>query len=324
MKDTNKSSWSEVEAIVDAADVLLVVLDARDPQRCKSKRLERLVQQKKNKRIVYVLNKIDLVPRRNAEGWIKSLSQTYPTVATSAMSSITEHPTAGIEELGEILVHFAAKTKKASITVGVVGYVSVGRSSLVKALKQSNKLSTQKGSIKLNETPATLPNTFGDGGGDNNNRKSQDIAGPVELLLRSKIITPEELTSATESIVMRCKKETLLVNFALPMFDDGTEFLCHLARQQGNILKGGVPDIVSTARSFLREITTLDKLPFYTSPPRGSSSPTTPLASTWIKEFGTSVKASIQTLDSLSFPIDGKLAVVLTPQELQEDGEEDV
>ncbi|KAF9353717.1 hypothetical protein BGX34_011405, partial [Mortierella sp. NVP85] len=58
MKDTNKSSWSEVEAIVDAADVLLVVLDARDPQRCKSKRLERLVQQKKSKRIVYVLNKI--------------------------------------------------------------------------------------------------------------------------------------------------------------------------------------------------------------------------------------------------------------------------
>ncbi|KAF9343702.1 Guanine nucleotide-binding protein-like 3 [Mortierella sp. NVP85] len=238
------------------------------------------------------------------------------------MASITEHPTAGIEELGEILVHFATKTKKASITVGVVGYASVGRSSLIKALKQSNKLSTQKGSIKLNETPATLPNTFGDSG---DNRKSQDIAGPVELLLRSKIITPEELTSATESIVMRCKKETLLVTFALPMFDDGTEFLCHLARQQGNILKGGVPDIVATARSFLREITTLDKLPFYTAPPRGSSSnPTTTSASTWMKEFGTSVKASIQTLDSLSFPIDSKLAVVLTPQELQEDGEEAV
>lgn len=272
---------------------------------------------------------IDLVPRRNAEGWIKNLSQEYPTVATTAVSSTTEHSTAGIEELAGLLTHFALQTKKPSITVGLVGYTSVGRSSLIKAFGQSKELTRHKEKIKLNKTPATLPNnnnTLSDNSSDSNNdRKGQGFAGPIELLLRSKIIRPEDLISATESIIMRCKKETLLVTYALPMFDDGNEFLCQFARQQGNLLKGGIPDTLAAARSFLREITSLDKLPFYTSPPRSGSASNPPssssAASRWMKEFGTNPKKVIQMLDSFDFPIDTKLAVVLSSQELQEDEE---
>ncbi|KAG0222820.1 P-loop containing nucleoside triphosphate hydrolase protein [Mortierella sp. GBAus27b] len=313
--DTKTSQWSQIEAFVNATDVLLVVLDARDPQRCKSKRLERLVLKHANKRIIYVLNKIDLVPRRNAEGWVKNLSQEYPTIPTKATTE--EQSTVGIKELAGLLTRYASGTKKPSVVVGVIGYISVGRSSLIKALKQSKELAAKKEKIKLNETPESLPNDFGSS--SDNGQKSHELAGPVELLLRSKLISAEDLTTAAASIAMRCKKETLLVNYTLPMYDDGNEFLSHLARQQGNIRKGGVHDTTAAARFFLREITTLDKLPYYTAPPRGSSSSTT---SPWMKEFGTSVDKVIKIMDSQSSQIDSKLAVILSPQELQDGGED--
>ncbi|KAF9928448.1 Guanine nucleotide-binding protein-like 3-like protein [Modicella reniformis] len=288
MKDVNKAAWVQIKEVVNASEVLLVVLDARDPQRCKSKRLERLVQQA-NKRIVFVLNKIDLVSRRNAEGWVKNLSQEYPVAVTVSTNSTAEHlaAAAGVEELANLLTHFALETKKKLITVGVVGYASVGRSDI-------------------------------------------SIGGPIELLLRSKIITNESLVSATESIVMRCKKEPLMVNYSLPMFDNGNEFLCQLARQQGNLLKGGIPDTITAARSFLRELINIDKLPFYTTPPRprphpSSSSDSKSLSnsgSVRMKEFGTSVKKSIEMLDGLLFPMDSKPAIALAPQELLEDDED--
>lgn len=69
---SNNSSWSQIEAWIDATDVLLMVLDARDPQRCKSKRLERLVRQHADKRIVYVLNKIGNVQKGIDPEWARN------------------------------------------------------------------------------------------------------------------------------------------------------------------------------------------------------------------------------------------------------------
>ncbi len=48
--------------MVAAADVILEVLDARDPIGCRSMQVERAILATANKKIVLVLNKIDLVP----------------------------------------------------------------------------------------------------------------------------------------------------------------------------------------------------------------------------------------------------------------------
>ena len=58
------------------------VLDARDPMGCRPTEIENYIQQRDpNKRVILVLNKIDLVPKEVASQWLKVLRREYPTVA---------------------------------------------------------------------------------------------------------------------------------------------------------------------------------------------------------------------------------------------------
>lgn len=44
--------------MIDASDVILEVLDARDPLGCRSLAVERLIMERGDKKIVFLLNKI--------------------------------------------------------------------------------------------------------------------------------------------------------------------------------------------------------------------------------------------------------------------------
>ena len=66
--------------VVEAADVILEVLDARDPLGTRCPQMEEAVKAQPGKRLVLVLNKADLVPRDNLEKWLKYLRNEYPTV----------------------------------------------------------------------------------------------------------------------------------------------------------------------------------------------------------------------------------------------------
>ena len=64
------------------ADVVLQVLDARDPMGCRSAQVERaIVAAGARKKLVLVLNKIDLVPKEIVEKWVKYLRNEFPTLA---------------------------------------------------------------------------------------------------------------------------------------------------------------------------------------------------------------------------------------------------
>ena len=53
----------DLKQVIENSDVILEVLDARDPLSCRSKELEsHILCQKDDKKIILVLNKIDLVP----------------------------------------------------------------------------------------------------------------------------------------------------------------------------------------------------------------------------------------------------------------------
>ena len=65
MGQSKKAYAKELKKVVEASDVVIEVLDARDPEGCRSKELEQQVLSQ-GKKMLLVVNKIDLVPPQNS------------------------------------------------------------------------------------------------------------------------------------------------------------------------------------------------------------------------------------------------------------------
>ena len=62
-KGQSKRIWSELYKVIDSSDVIIHVLDARDPMGTRCKNVENhLKKEAKHKHLIFVLNKCDLVP----------------------------------------------------------------------------------------------------------------------------------------------------------------------------------------------------------------------------------------------------------------------
>ena len=62
---SRKAFYREFKKVVDEADVILEVLDARDPLGCRSKEIEEMILNQGGKKVILVLNKIGA--RRSAD-----------------------------------------------------------------------------------------------------------------------------------------------------------------------------------------------------------------------------------------------------------------
>ena len=70
---TSKRIWAELYKVIDSSDIILHVLDARDPLGTRCHSVENyLAKEKRSKKVIYILNKVDLIP-----GWA-AVSQCPP------------------------------------------------------------------------------------------------------------------------------------------------------------------------------------------------------------------------------------------------------
>ena len=134
-KGQSRRIWSELYKVIDSSDVLVQVLDVRDPMGTRSRRIEDELRKsdRRHKHLVLVLNKVDLVPTWVTKRWVKVLSKEYPTLAFHA--SITNP--FGKGALIQLLRQFGVlHSDKKQISVGFVGFPNVGKSSVINTLRK--------------------------------------------------------------------------------------------------------------------------------------------------------------------------------------------
>jgi nuclear GTP-binding protein len=77
----SKRIWGELYRVLDSSDVIIQVLDARDPQGTRSHHIEKYLQKEKpHKHLIFLLNKVDLQPIAVTRKWVQLLSKERPTL----------------------------------------------------------------------------------------------------------------------------------------------------------------------------------------------------------------------------------------------------
>eukprot|EP00008_Paramoeba_atlantica_P010704 CAMPEP_0201478734 /NCGR_PEP_ID=MMETSP0151_2-20130828/3509_1 /ASSEMBLY_ACC=CAM_ASM_000257 /TAXON_ID=200890 /ORGANISM="Paramoeba atlantica, Strain 621/1 / CCAP 1560/9" /LENGTH=604 /DNA_ID=CAMNT_0047859911 /DNA_START=14 /DNA_END=1828 /DNA_ORIENTATION=+ len=287
---SRKAYFREFRKVVDESDVILEVLDARDPMGCRCLEIEKFIMQRDpTKRIVLILNKIDLVPKENIQQWLDHLRVGHPTVAFKSgtfqqkrigrvatnVSRMTpaqmkSNICLGADTLMKLLKNYTRNQNiKTSITVGVIGYPNVGKSSLINSLKREKvvgvgalpgmtkvkqEIHLDK-KIRLLDCPGIVFST-------------RDMT-ETGIMLRANSIKVDQIDdpmSAVELIVKQCNKNKLILLYSIPDFSDVREFVHHVAEKRGKMKRGGVPNFLEVARAVIQDWNQ-GKIPFYTIPP---------------------------------------------------------
>lgn len=249
-----KAYYKEFKKVVEAADVVIQVLDARDPLGSRCPQVEESVLSAgPGKRLVLLLNKVDLVPRENVEAWLKYLRNEFPTVAFKASTQSQADKLSqskvplnlasedlrkssrclGADVLMKLLNNYCRnKDIKTAISVGVVGFPNTGKSSVINSLKRSKacNVGAMPGitrsmqqvqldkHIKLLDSPGIVMAT-----------SSSDASAVLKNCVKVEAL--EDPVPPVAAILRRCQKQQLMLQYKLGNFSDVNEFLSLLAKR---------------------------------------------------------------------------------------------
>eukprot|EP00667_Euglena_gracilis_P005400 EG_transcript_5440 len=263
--------WNELYKVIDSSDVIIQVLDSRDPMGTRSRALEKYIQkEKKYKHLIFVLNKCDLIPTWATSRWVALLSREYPTIAFHA--SITNP--FGKGNLINLIRQFANLHKATNtnlISVGLVGYPNVGKSSIINTLKGKKVCSVapipgetkvwQYIKLSRNVLIIDCPGVIHQS--DDPNDTHQAV---LKGVVRVERMASEEKADFVETVLKLVDHAKIADTYGIADWYDHLDFLDQLAIKRGKLHKGGVPDRDGVARTVLYDWQRA-KIPWFTTPP---------------------------------------------------------
>ncbi|TWU77995.1 hypothetical protein ED733_006138 [Metarhizium rileyi] len=300
---SSRKTYDKVfKQVVEQADVVLYVLDARDPEGTRSREVERSIMAAAagGKRLILVLNKVDLIPPKILRDWLVYLRRYFPTLPLRASGAapnahVFNHRDLTVQStstaLFRALKSFAAHRQlKRAVSVGVIGYPNVGKSSVINALlsrmsgrgSSSSKacpagaeagVTTSIRSVKIDskltllDSPGVVfPSSSSVQSGGLVSLKNATEAHAHLVLLNA--VPPKQIDDpvpAVTLLIRRLSSSPDLMQKLTSVYDipallpsrlDGdvtTDFLVQVARKRGRLGRGGVPNINAAAMTVVTD-----------------------------------------------------------------------
>jgi hypothetical protein len=234
------SFWKIVNEVIKQSDVVLEVLDARLIDETRNSEIEEKIE-KEGKKLVHVVNKIDLIDKDSIKEKLKELSNPV---------FISSKERLGTTILKNKIMQIAGKEK---VTVGVVGYPNTGKSSVINALAGSKKARTSPSAgftrgiqkvkasdrIILLDTPGVFPFE------EKDEVKSALIGAKTPEQLKDPDLAAVELIKVLNGKVEK--------HYNVQRLEDYEEILENIAKKMNKLKKGGIPDIDTAAMIIIKD-----------------------------------------------------------------------
>jgi len=249
--------WDVIYQNVRFADVIVEVLDARNPMATRNIRVEKYIK-KLDKQLILVLNKSDLVPHSVIKKWVAKFKPDFKVFYLI-----------GVQKYSESIIMFKKYLRRISknkeIKVLILGYPNVGKSSIINALKMKDTVSTSpeaghtrgkqfirlSNNVMLIDSPGVIPIEDED-----------EVELALKNAMRVEKIHDLELVASKIFELVGADK---IANHYEIQSSDIDDFLEKFARKRGKLLKGNKPHTDAAARIFIREFQR-SKIPYFVEP----------------------------------------------------------
>ena len=252
-------AWRRVRNVLEMSDLVLEVIDSRDPVETRNRRVEELLS-KLGKPLIIVINKADLVPIDVLKEWKEYLEKEYPTVFISAKNRLGTR---------KLMVSIKQHAPRLPVRVSVVGYPNVGKSTIINYLKGRHVAETSpvpgwtigeqivraKQWLIVIDTPGVIP--------------PEEVKDEALLIIKGAI-DPSKLEDPVlpaVKLIMRIKSfnpKAFMDRYGVDA-EDPMELLELIGRKRGLLLKGGKVNIRGAAIAVIKDWI-LGKLIYYYKP----------------------------------------------------------
>lgn len=261
---SKKGHQREIFKACDQADIIVQILDARDPEGSRSDHIDELAAEK-GKKLIYIMNKIDLIPEANLKEWLKYykaqkllclpfrgnlfLDGTKDQEMKTEEAEPNEELTLNEDRKEKIMTmlfkyqrKFAEKQEKQRIGIAVVGYANCGKSSFINTLgnkiitpsssqafltKKMLTISLNRGMVML-DTPGIIHQADSSKTGDDNKKTGTRV---IRSALQLEDIA--DAMGPLQSVMEKVAKPELLRHYRIGGFETAQQLCEEVAKKKG-------------------------------------------------------------------------------------------